>query len=238
MAQHRPIGPGLSAKWSDEWIKAQATGRNADAWDEGRRGSPTFPLSSLPSLLLHARRSAQLLLASAFALVLTTWFMAADAVAATTGTTPGTTPKGEATPLDLPTTTTSGSSGGSGGGLVRTIVGLFVVIAVIYGVTWVLKQVKSSREEDAFGTGLADSASLPLGPGRAVHLVRAGNEWLLLGVTDGGIQQLRTYTDAEARAAGLPIDTGEVDELRPAPEVKGQGPLAMVERLRDLTVRR
>jgi hypothetical protein len=57
-------------------------------------------------------------------------------------------------------------------------------------------------------------------------------------VTDGGIQPLRSYTEAEARAAGLPIDTGEVDELRPTREPKGAGPLAMVERLRDLTVRR
>jgi flagellar protein FliO/FliZ len=192
----------------------------------------------LPSLLLHARRRIQLSLASTFALVLITWFRAADAVAA--GTTPGTTPgKGEATPLDLPTTTTSGSSGdGSSGGLARTIVGLLVVIAVIYGVTWVLKQVKSSREEDAHGDGLADSASLPLGPGRAVHLVRAGNEYLLLGVTEGGIQPLRTYSEAEARAAGLPIESTEIDEFRPVPEPKGQGPVAIVERLRDLTVRR
>jgi flagellar protein FliO/FliZ len=188
----------------------------------------------LPSLLLHARRRIQLSLASTFALVLITWFRAADAVAA--GTTPG---KGEATPLDLPTTTTSGSSGdGSSGGLARTIVGLLVVIAVIYGVTWVLKQVKSSREEDAHGDGLADSASLPLGPGRAVHLVRAGNEYLLLGVTEGGIQPLRTYSEAEARAAGLPIESTEIDEFRPVPEPKGQGPVAIVERLRDLTVRR
>ena len=37
--------------------------------------------------------------------------------------------------------------GTAGGSLVRTIVGLAVVIGVIYGLYWVLKQVKSSREE-------------------------------------------------------------------------------------------
>lgn len=190
----------------------------------------------MPNLLISARRRAQLLLASATALVLVVWLTAAEALAAT----PTPAGKGENTPLNLPTDDPTGASsgGGGGGGLVRTIVGLFVVIAVIYGVTWVLKQLKSSKEGDAYGAGLESSASLPLGPGRAVHLVRAGNEWLLLGVTDGGIQPLRTYSEEEARAAGLPIDAGEVDELRPAPTASGQGPVAIVERLRDLTVRR
>lgn len=191
----------------------------------------------MQTLLISARRHAQLLLASATALVLVTWLAAADALAATPTPTPA--GKGENTPLNLPTDDpTGGSTSSGGGGLVRTIVGLFVVIAVIYGVTWVLKQLKASKEGDAYGAGLESSASLPLGAGRAVHLVRAGNEWLLLGVTDGGIQPLRTYTEEEARAAGLPIDTGDIDELRPAPAPSGQGPVAIVERLRDLTVRR
>lgn len=189
----------------------------------------------MPNLLTNAWRHAQLLLALAPALLILAWLTAAEAVAAPAATTPG---KGEDTPLNLPTDDPTSSTSSGGGGLVRTIVGLFVVIAVIYGVTWVLKQLKASKEGDAYGGGLESSASLPLGPGRAVHLVRAGNEWHLLGVTDGGIQSLRTYTEAEARAAGLPIDDGEVDELRPAPATTGQGPVAIVERLRDLTVRR
>jgi flagellar protein FliO/FliZ len=190
----------------------------------------------LPSPLLSLRRHAQLLLALAVTLLLATWLLSADALAATTGTTPG---KGEDTPLNLPEDATSGaSSSAGGGGLARTIVGLLVVIAVIYGITWVLRQLKASREDDAFGAGLGNAATLPLGTGRALHLVRAGNEWLLLGVTDGGIAPLRTYTEAEARAAGLPIESDAADELRPAHAPAGPGPLAFVERLRDLTVRR
>lgn len=190
----------------------------------------------MPPFLHHARRHAQSLVAAATALLLLLWLTTAEAAAAATPTPkPGT---GEDTPLNLPSDDPTGASASGGGGLVRTIVGLFVVIAVIYGVTWILRQLKASREGDAFGAGLENSASLPLGPGRAVHLVRAGNEWMLLGVTDGGIQPLRTYTDAEARAAGLPIGLDEPDELRPAPAPDTQGPLAFVERLRDLTVRR
>ena len=127
---------------------------------------------------------------------------------------------------------------GSGGGLVRTIVGLLVVIAVIYGVTWVLKQVKASKEGGNLGSGLETAATLSLGGTRSVHLVRAGSDFLLLGVTDGGVQTLRTYTENEARAAGFPID--DANELRPltkadAPTGVGQ---QLVGRIRDMTVRR
>ena len=52
----------------------------------------------------------------------------------------------------------------SSGGLVRTIVGLAIVIGVIYGLYWVLKQVKASREDKAPGSGLKTLATLPLGP--------------------------------------------------------------------------
>ena len=89
---------------------------------------------------------------------------------------------GESTPLDLkqPKVDASQAAGPSaGGGLVRTIVGLAIVIAVIYGLYWVLKQVKASREERVSGQGLGTLATLPLGPNRSLHLVRAGDEVVL-----------------------------------------------------------
>ncbi|MGH2967835.1 MAG: flagellar biosynthetic protein FliO, partial [Solirubrobacteraceae bacterium] len=122
---------------------------------------------------------------------------------------------GESTPLNLETpkvgaqqATTSG-----GGGLVRTIVGLAIVIGVIYGLYWVLKQVKASREERASGRGLSPLATLPLGPNRSLHLVRAGGEVVLLGVGEGGVTPIRTYGEHEARALGLigPDDDGDGD---------------------------
>jgi flagellar protein FliO/FliZ len=68
------------------------------------------------------------------------------------------------------------AGGASGGGsLVRTFVGLAIVIGVIYGIYWILKQVKASREERSSGSGLAPLATLPLGPNRALHMVRAGH---------------------------------------------------------------
>ena len=113
---------------------------------------------------------------------------------------------GESTPLNLrdaPKAGASEAAPSTGGGLVRTIVGLVIVIAVIYGLYWVLKQVKSSRDERASGSGLGTLATLPLGPNRSLHLVRAGGEVVLLGVGEGGVTPIRTYGEHEARALGL-----------------------------------
>ncbi|HMJ04462.1 MAG TPA: flagellar biosynthetic protein FliO [Conexibacter sp.] len=116
----------------------------------------------------------------------------------------------EATPIDFTGASDPGATqvGGGGGSLVRTIVGLAIVIGVIYGVAWVLRQVKASRQPRATGSGLAALASVPLGSGRSVQLVRAGTELVLLGVAEQGVVPIRTYTEQEARAAGLVDDDG------------------------------
>jgi flagellar protein FliO/FliZ len=112
---------------------------------------------------------------------------------------------GESTPLNLPSAqkTAQTAAPGASGGLVRTIVGLAIVLGVIYGLYWVLKQVKASRETTATGQGLKSVATLPLGTHRSLHLVRAGDEVYLLAAGEGGMTQLRTYREPEARALGL-----------------------------------
>ncbi len=113
---------------------------------------------------------------------------------------------GENTPLDLaeqPVRAAGATPGASGGGLVRTIVGLAVVLAVIYGLHWVLKQVKASREDRSSGSGLGTLATLPLGPNRSLHLIRAGHELVLVGAGEHGVTPIRTYSEDEARALGL-----------------------------------
>lgn len=118
--------------------------------------------------------------------------------------------RGESTPVDLGGASSGGAHvvGTGGGSIVRTIVGLAVVIGVIYGVAWVLRQVKASRQPRATGSGLAALASVPLGSGRSVHLVRAGRDLVLLGVAEQGVVPIRTYTEDEARAAGLVDEDG------------------------------
>ena len=147
---------------------------------------------------------------------------------------------GENTPLSLPADggakkVTADSGGGS---LVRTFVGLAIVLAVIYGVAWVLKQVKRSKEERGQGTSLETTAVVALGPNRSLHLVRAGRELVLVGVAEHGVTPIRTYTEDEAIDLGL---IGEDDaELDGAPHATTSraGAVRWLDRLKDRTVRR
>ncbi|MDX6726131.1 MAG: flagellar protein FliO/FliZ [Baekduia sp.] len=153
---------------------------------------------------------------------------------------------GEQTPLNLPVDTaakTANVGGGSGGSLARTFVGLAVVVAVIYGLTWVLRQMKkSSSGERSVGFGLSTEASMPLGPGRSVHLIRAGRELVLVGSAEHGIVPIRTYTEDEAHALGLLSAGGNGsgdDADGPAtPADKAKATIGQVlQRLRERTAR-
>jgi flagellar protein FliO/FliZ len=143
---------------------------------------------------------------------------------------------GENTPLNLPADggakKITGASGG--GSLVRTVVGLAIVIGVIYGVAWILKQLKSSKEERLRGSGLESAAVVPLGPNRALHLVRAGRELVLVGVAEHGVTPIRTYTEEEALELGI---IGEDDDESDT-DVPRAGAVRWLDRLRDRTVRR
>jgi flagellar protein FliO/FliZ len=124
---------------------------------------------------------------------------------------------------------TKDAQSASGGSLVRTIVGLLVVLGVIYGLYWVLKKVKHSKDTTAAGEGLETLATLPLGTNRSLHLVRAGREIVLLGTAENAIAPIRRYSEAEARALGLiegpPTVTvpmgATLASLEPAPAPKG-----------------
>jgi flagellar protein FliO/FliZ len=149
---------------------------------------------------------------------------------------------GENTPLNLPAQSTHAAStpGSSGGSLVRTFVGLAIVIAVIYGVYWILRQVKAGREERASGSGLASIATLPLGPNRSLHMVRSGREYVLVGASEHGVTPIRTYSEDEARDAGL-LDEHDPDgPAAPAPARTGKSGLLkdVLEEMRKRTVRK
>jgi flagellar protein FliO/FliZ len=124
---------------------------------------------------------------------------------------------GESTPLNLDGASKAAQPAASpgGGSMVRTIVGLAVVLGVIYGLHWVLKQVKASKDERVSGNGLAPLATLPLGGNRSLALVRAGREVVLVGVGDGSVTPIRTYAEEEARALGLVVE--EIEEVGDEP---------------------
>lgn len=122
---------------------------------------------------------------------------------------------GENEPLDLAGPAASAHSAG-GGSLVRTIVGLAIVLAVIFGLRWVLKQVKASREEKGNGRGLASMATLPLGSNRSLHVVRAGSEVLVVGSGEHGVTPVRSYSEEEALTLGI-LDPDPGHDETPAP---------------------
>jgi flagellar protein FliO/FliZ len=164
---------------------------------------------------------------------------------------------GESAPLDLAPTSSASHTSSGGASIVRTIVGLLIVIAVIWGLTWILKQVKTGRETRSAGSGLTSLATLALGSGRTLHLVRAGRDYLLVGSAEHGVAPIHRYTEEQARDAGL-LDPPEDDadgtkdsaagNLRRAIQIPGQaradrGPAApgaasnVLDRLREWTVR-
>ncbi|MCW3019347.1 MAG: flagellar biosynthesis protein FliO [Solirubrobacterales bacterium] len=131
--------------------------------------------------------------------------------------TPSTKAGGESTPLNLGGSTGASHSTSSGGAsIVRTIVGLAIVIAVIWGLAWIMRQVKASREggrdTNQSSAGLASVAALTLGSGRSVHLVRAGNDYVLLGATEHGVAPIHRYTEEQALDAGLLAEPGSSPE--------------------------
>jgi flagellar protein FliO/FliZ len=121
-----------------------------------------------------------------------------------------TTASGEDTPLNLDRPAQTVESGG-GGGIVRTIVGLAVVLAVIFGLHWILKQVKVGRETRSTGGGLDTLSTLQLGPGRSLHLIRTGSEIVLVGSAEQGVTPIRVYSEDEARLLGLVDEVDHYD---------------------------
>jgi flagellar protein FliO/FliZ len=126
---------------------------------------------------------------------------------------------GENTPLNVAHTaaTHAASSSGGGASIVRTIVGLAIVIAVIYGIAWIMKHAKKSKSRPT-GHGLSHLANLPLGSGRSVAVVRAGREILVVGVAENGVTPIRSYSEAEAIELGIEVPAEESENASPVVE--------------------
>lgn len=115
---------------------------------------------------------------------------------------PDTTPLSDAVRNGAGTAAASAHSSGSGGAFIRMIVGLFIVLAVIYGIYWLLKTYNRSKKSAGAGeagAGIDVVATAALGPNRSLHLVRVGSEFVLVGAAEQAVTQLRAYTSEETR---------------------------------------
>lgn len=144
----------------------------------------------------------------------------------------------DTTPLPTAVTHSNGSGSVStvhdtGSAFGRMIIGLAIVIAVIYGVYWLLK--RSSRARSKLSPGRDDViqllATTPLAANRALHIVRVADEYLLLGSAEGTITRLRTYS-APPSASLAPEES--FHSLAPA---AGPSRGNAIDRLRSWTVR-
>jgi flagellar biosynthetic protein FliO len=152
-------------------------------------------------------------------------------------------PEGSAAPTSI---------GGDGGGtLLRLGLGLVVVMGLIAAVWYVMKRVQRSRFpalEERGGSLIDVVTTTQLGPNRSVHLIRVGEEMVLVGSTDHSITPLARLGAEDALAL--------VDLAPPSPRfgapAEGRGPASddraravatagegsLVERLRAMTTRR
>lgn len=114
---------------------------------------------------------------------------------------------------------TTGTGGGtSTGAIARLVGGLALVLAVIYGVYWLLKTVGKSRKSESDGR-IQLLSTTTIGPNKTLHLVRIGDDVVLVGASEHSVTPLRAYSAEELRRDGFDVDEGQ-GPFRPT----GEGP--------------
>ena len=99
--------------------------------------------------------------------------------------------------------------------MVQGLVGLVIVVALIYGVAWIIKRVGPRARTSGIVQVLGGAS---VGPREKVVVVRFGGETLLLGVAPGQVSLLHTAVDGAGFAEGTAPDAQPrfVDRLRAA----------------------
>jgi flagellar protein FliO/FliZ len=120
------------------------------------------------------------------------------------------------------------------------VVGLAIVLALIYAVYRVLKRF-SNRETTLRDVGaMTIVATTQLSPARALHLLRVGDELVLVGSAEHGVTPIRVYSADEARR--LEVESPPPPSLAPAAfraDEGGSGFISsLLEELRRRTMRR
>jgi flagellar protein FliO/FliZ len=141
-------------------------------------------------------------------------------------------------PKSLSNPSSAGAShvASSTGAFERTGIGLVVVVALIYGVYWLLKRYSSSKTGGRSDGKMQVLATTALAPNRALHLVSVGDELVLVGTAEQSVTPVRVYTEDEAEILRASLD-GEPPPLRPSSGFGG-GFGGFVTELRSKTVRK
>lgn len=92
----------------------------------------------------------------------------------------------EAAPAAAPVLATGGS--GLAGQLTQTVLGLLAVVALIFGLAWLMRRVQQAAPRQ--GQVIDVIGAKALGPRDRLVLVQVGDEQILLGVSPGRISAL------------------------------------------------
>lgn len=93
---------------------------------------------------------------------------------------------------------------GTGGAAIHMLIGLAIVLALIFGLYKLLKRSASKNDKSVADDGwMGVLSTTPLAPSRSLHLVRVGDEVILLGSSDGSVTPIRVYGADEARRLGV-----------------------------------
>jgi flagellar biosynthetic protein FliO len=183
----------------------------------------------------YARRMAALALVLACNLLVTAAAAAAKAPAFKRDDTPL---PASISGLDTAGTAAQASSSGGGNAALRMLFGLAIVLAVIYGLYRLLKRSadKNDKTVRAHG-GMTVVASTPLAQSRNLHLVRVGQELVLVGSSEQGVTPIRVYDAEEVRRLGLDVEQDPRFVPNSTPGDKMSFGNALVESLRKRTAR-
>jgi flagellar biosynthetic protein FliO len=125
---------------------------------------------------------------------------------------------------------------GTGSAALHMLIGLAIVVALIYGLYKLLKRSANKNDKTVGDDGwMGVVSTTPLAASRSLHLVRVGEELILLGASDGSVTPIRVYGADEARRLGVDPRTVESLPVRPASGAKGVG--SLIEGLRRMTAR-
>jgi flagellar protein FliO/FliZ len=132
-------------------------------------------------------------------------------------------------------------SAGSGGGTVlHMLLALGIVIALILGLYKLLRHLSGRRDG---GPVRADGrmtvvASTPLAHSRSLHLVRVGQELVLVGSAEQAVTPIRVYSAEEARTLAPDGDDGGMRPLGPGGGAERPGFVgSLTDSLRKLAAR-
>jgi flagellar biosynthetic protein FliO len=126
---------------------------------------------------------------------------------------------------------------GAGNAALHMLLGLAVVSALIFGLYKILKRTAGKNDKTIRDDGwMQVVSSTPLGPSRSLHLVRVGNEVVLLASSEQSVTPVRVYGTEEAELLGA--------HALPAPVVSGRRSSgnpsfgsSLIESLKRLTAR-